>query len=209
MSDIGPRVIRQVVSGPVWIAPPSTPIRTLVKGKLINSSWMQVVNYDELGPGYLSAYGIIAGYFVIPGLNGKPDFDNGVRAHGSSDYLSIYSSNGFSHGCHRLPNHLAIRMYSFILRHRKMHVAGDQAMNFTRQFLFTEKVFEMRIPSRGYAYYLDPPLPVMVLEGNIMGTQKKPIIGYVPKPGVKYPGPPPPAPDSPEAKAGGGGGGEE
>ena len=138
MSDVGPRVIRQVVSGPVWIAPPSTPIRTLVKGKLINSSWMKVVNYDELGPGYLSAYGIIAGYFVIPGLNGKPDFDNGVRAHGSSDYLSIYSSNGFSHGCHRLPNHLAIRMYSFILRHRKMHVAGDQPMDFTRQFLFGE-----------------------------------------------------------------------
>jgi hypothetical protein len=209
MSDIGPRVIRQVVSGPVWIAPPSTPIRTLVKGKLINSSWMQVVNYDELGPGYLSAYGVIAGYFVIPGQNGRPDFDNGVRAHGSSDYLSIYSSNGFSHGCHRLPNHLAIRMYSFILRHRKMRVAGDQAMNFTRQFLQGESVFEMRLPSRGYAYYLDPPLPVNVLEGNIMGTQKKPIIGYVPKPGVKYPGPPPPAPDSPEAKAGGGGGGEE
>jgi hypothetical protein len=208
-SDVGPRVIRNVVSGPVWIAPASTPIRTLVKHKLVNGKWMRVVNYDELGPGFLSAYGLIAGYFVVPGQNGRPDFDNGVRAHGSSDYLSIYSSNGFSHGCHRLPNHLAIRMYSFILRHRKMHVAGDQAMNFTRQFLFTEKVFEMRIPSRGYAYYLDPPLPVMVLEGNIMGTQKKPIIGYVPKPGVKYPGPPPPAPDSPEAKAGGGGGGEE
>ena len=26
-----------------------------------------VVNYDELGPGYLSAYGLVAGYFVIPG----------------------------------------------------------------------------------------------------------------------------------------------
>jgi hypothetical protein len=54
-----------------------------------------------------------------------------------------------------------------------------------------------------------------VLEGNILGEQKTPIIGYVPKPGVVYPGPPPPAPDSPEAKAGGGaasapaGGGEE
>jgi hypothetical protein len=203
MSDIGPRVIRQVVSGPVWIAPASTPIRTLVKGKLINNAWMKVVNYDELGPGYLSAYGVIAGYFVIPGQNGRPDFDNGVRAHGSSDYLSIYSSNGFSHGCHRLPNHLAIRLYSFILRHRKMHVAGDQPMGFTRQFLFGEEVFEMRLPSRGYAYYLDPPLPVNVLEGQIQGNQKKPILGYVQKPGVKYPGPPPPAPDSPEAKAGG------
>jgi hypothetical protein len=204
MSDIGPRVIRQVVSGPVWIAPQSTPIRSLVKPKMINNAWMKVVNYDELGPGFLSAYGLIAGYFVIPGQNGRPDFDNGVRAHGSSDYLSIYSSNGFSHGCHRLPNHLAIRLYSFILRHRKMHVAGDQPMGFTRQFLFGESVFEMRLPSRGYAYYLDPPLPVNVLEGQIMGEQKKPIIGYVPKPGVKYPGPPPPAPDSPEAKAGGG-----
>ena len=77
---------------------------------------MSVVNYDELGPGYLSAYGLVAGYFVVPGQNGRNDFDNGVRAHGSSDYLSIYSANGFSHGCHRLPNHLAIRMYSFILR---------------------------------------------------------------------------------------------
>ena len=31
-SDVGPRVIRNVVSGPVWIAPASTPIRSLTKG---------------------------------------------------------------------------------------------------------------------------------------------------------------------------------
>ena len=209
MSDVGPRVIRQVVSGPVWIAPASTPIRTLVKHKAVNGKWMKVVNYDELGPGFLSAYGLIAGYFVVPGQNGRPDFDNGVRAHGSSDYLSIYSANGFSHGCHRLPNHLAIRMYSFILRHRNMRVVGDSPMGFQRQFLFDDMVYEMRIPSRGYVYQLDPPLPVNVLEGNILGDQKTPIIGYVPKPGVKYPGPPPPAPDSPEAKAGGDSGGDE
>lgn len=205
MSDVGPRVIRQVVSGPVWIPPTSTPVRTLVKGKTVNGGWMKVVNYDELGPGYLSAYGLVAGYFVVPGENGRPDFDNGVRAHGSSDYLSIYSANGFSHGCHRLPNHIAIRLYSFILRHRQKRVAGDQPLNFTRQFLQSETVYEIRIPSRGFIYYLDPPLPVEVLEGTIRGAQKKPIIGYVPKPNETYPGPPPPAPDSPEAKAGGGG----
>jgi hypothetical protein len=203
-SDVGPRVIRNVVSGPVWIAPASTPIRTLVKSKVVNGKWMKVVNYDELGPGFLSAYGLIAGYFVVPGQNGRPDFDNGVRAHGSSDYLSIYSSNGFSHGCHRLPNHLAIRMYSFILQHRHMRVLGDSPMGFQRQFLWQDTVYEMRIPSRGFIYQLDPPLPVNVLEGNIMGDQKTPVIGYVPKPGINYPGPPPPAPDSPEAKAGGG-----
>jgi hypothetical protein len=205
-SDVGPRVIRHVVSGPVWIAPASTPIRTLTKGKLVNGKWMGVVNYDELGPGYLSAYGVVAGYFVVPGQNGRNDFDNGVRAHGSSDYLSIYSANGYSHGCHRLPNHLAVRLYSFILHHRHMSVTGDQPMNFQRQFLWKNTAYEMRIPSRGYLYVLDPPLPVNVLEGNIMGDQKKPVTGYVFEPWNKYPpGPPPPAPDSAEAKAGGGG----
>lgn len=203
MSDVGPRVIRQIVSGPVWIAPPSTPIRTLVKQKIVNGGAVKVVNYDELGPGFMSAYGVVAGYFVIPGVNGRPDFDNGVRAHGSSDYLSIYSQHGFSHGCHRLPNHIAVRMYSFILGHRNKIIAGDQPLGFSRQFLHGETVYEMRIPSRGYAYYLDPPLPVNVLEGTIRGAQKTPIIGYVPKPNEVYPGPPPPAPDSPEAKAGG------
>ena len=63
----------------------------------------------------------------------------------------------------------------------------------------------MRIPSRGYIYELDPPLPVNVLEGEIKGEQKKPIIGYVPEPWAKYPpGPPPPAPEAADAKAGGG-----
>ncbi|MDB4991483.1 MAG: hypothetical protein JWN04_6661 [Myxococcaceae bacterium] len=205
-SDVGQRVIRQIVSGPVWIPPTSTPIRSLIKSKTVNSSWTKLVNYEELGPGYLSAYGLVAGYFVVPGQDGRPDWDNGVRAHGSSDYLSIYSANGFSHGCHRLPNHIAIRLYSFILGHRTRKVAGDQPLGFTRQFLQGETVYEMRIPSRGYAYYLDPPLPVNVLEGTVRGAQKKAIIGYVPKPNEQYPGPVPPAPDSPEAKAGGGGG---
>jgi len=205
MSDVGPRVIRQVVAGPVWIPPTSTPVRSLVKGKTVNGGWMKMVNYDELGPGYLSAYGLVAGYFVIPSDGTRPDADRGVRAHGSSDYLSIYSANGFSHGCHRLPNHIAIRMYSFILGHRTGHVNGDEPMNFTRQFLSGERVYEMRIPSRGYVYELDPPLPVEVLEGNIRGAQKKPILGYVPKPGVQYPGPPPGISDTPESRAGGGG----
>ncbi len=202
-SDVGPRVIRQVVSGPVWIAPESTPIRSLIKGKTVNGRRTAIVNYDELGPGYLSAYGLVAGYFVVPGQNGRPDWDNGVRAHGSSDYLSIYSANGYSHGCHRLPNHIAIRLYSFILGHRTKQVAGDQPLNFARQFLKGNTVYEIRIPSRGFMYVLDPPLPVNVLEGRIRGAQKTPILGYVPKPDTEYPpGPPPPVPNSPEAKAG-------
>jgi hypothetical protein len=202
-SDVGPRVIRNVVAGPVWIAPESTPIRTLVKTKTVNGLWQRVVNYDELGPGFLSAYGLIAGYLVVPGKPGKPDWDNGIRAHGSSEYLSMYSSEGYSHGCHRLPNHLAIRLYSFILRHRAMRILGDQPVNIARQFLLDNAVFEIRVPSRGYQYLLEPPLPVDVLEGEIKGTLKKPVLTYVPKPGVRYPGPPPAVPNSAEARAGG------
>jgi hypothetical protein len=210
-SDVGARVIRTIIAGPVWIAPESTPIRSLIKKKTVNGSWQRVVDYDDLGPGFLSAYGLVAGYFVVPGKDGRPDWDNGIRAHGSSDYLSIYSSEGYSHGCHRLPNHLAIRLYSFILRHRPMRVLGDQGMGFARQFLAGNDVFEIRLPSRGFSYQLDPPLPVLVLEGEIKGNTKTPPTTYIPKPGLTYPGPPPPVPNSPEARAESGAGarGEE
>jgi hypothetical protein len=202
-SDVGPRIMKQIVAGPVWIAPESTPIRGLVKTKPVRGHTEYVVNYDELGPGYLSAYGLVAGYFLIPGQNGRSDFDNGIRLHGSSEYLSMYSAVGYSHGCHRLPNHLAIRLYSFILRHRPMRIAGDKPMDFARQFLRNNDVFEIKLPSRGYYYYLDPPLPLEVLEGEIKGEVKTPILTYVPKPGIQYPGPPPPVPNSVEARAGG------
>jgi hypothetical protein len=209
-SDVGERVIKMVAAGPVWIAPASTPIRALVKPKTVANKRRLVVNYDELGPGYLSAYGLVAGYFVVPGVDGKRDFDNGIRAHGSAEYLSMYSPLGYSHGCHRLPNHLAIRLYSFVLRHRKMRPIGDMSLNKERQFLWKEEVFEIRLPSKGFGYVLDPPLPVEVLEGEIKGDVKEPVLGYVPKPGVIYPGPPPSLTgETPEERAGGGGGGEK
>ena len=204
-SDVGPRVIRQVMAGPVWIAPDSTPLRALVKRKVVNGRWQRLVNYSQLGPGHTSAYGVVAGYFVKPTKNGY--FDNQIRAHGSSEYLSMYSANGYSHGCHRLPNHLAVRVYSFILTHRNMRVMGDQPIdNYVRQFLYDGAVFEVRIPSRGYRYHLDPPLPVEVLEGDIKGEVEEPLLGYVPMPGREYPGPPPPLPGEEEDRAGGGAG---
>jgi hypothetical protein len=189
-SDTGARVIRKIVSGPVWIAPESTPIRSLLKSKKVQGRWQNIVNYDELGPGYLSAYGVVAGYFVIPGVGDAPDVDRGIRAHGSSDYLSIYSDR-YSHGCHRLPNHLAVRLYDFLLQHRHMIVKGDSPMDFSRQFLASDQVYDMRIPSRGFEFELDPPISVNVLEGTIRGTLQEPVEGYVPIPGKRYPPPPP------------------
>ena len=186
-SDVGDRVMRKVIAGPTWVAPESTPLKSLAKRRYVNGKKQGIVNYAEMGPGYLSAYGLVAGYFVIPGRKGRPDHDRGIRAHGSSDYMSIMSSQRFSHGCHRLMNHHAVRMYGFLLDHRPHVIAGDQVMNHTRQFLYDEEVFEIRIPSRGFQYTLDPPLPVSVLEGNIKGDTEDPIEGYVKMPGEVYP----------------------
>ncbi|MEE2788656.1 MAG: hypothetical protein VX589_15035 [Myxococcota bacterium] len=185
-SDVGKRIIRKVIAGPTWIAPPSTPLKSLVKRKWINGKAQNMINYDEMGPGYLSAYGLVAGYFVMPGRNGN-DVDRGIRAHGSSDYMSLLSSSRFSHGCHRLMNHHAVRLFGFILNHRHHTIAGDQVMDYHRQFLYRDQVYEMRVPSRGFQYTLDPPLPVDVLEGTIKGKAKKPLEGYFKIPGEPYP----------------------
>ncbi len=207
-SDVGPRVIRTITAGPVWVAPETTPLRTLVKQKRVNGTTQNVVNYDEIGPGFRSAYGLVVGYFVTPGEHGRADVDNGIRAHGSADYLSIGSSEGFSHGCHRLLNHNAVRLYSFILNHRPHKVLGDQPLSVERRFLYRDTVFDLRIPSRGFSFHLDPPLHVNVLLGRIRGERKAPFVEYVPKPGVVYPGPPPDvkkaAGQSPDDRAGGG-----
>lgn len=185
-SDVGDRVIRKIISGPTWVPPESTPLKSLAKRRWVNGKAQGIVNYEEMGPGYLSAYGLVAGYFVIPGRDGK-DQDRGIRAHGSSDYMSIRSSQRFSHGCHRLLNHLSVRLYGFILNHRPHTVGGDQKMNAQRQFYYNEQVYQMRMPSRGFAYFLDPPIPVTVLEGNIKGKRKTPYEDYVKIPGETYP----------------------
>ena len=70
---MGARVIRQIVArARSGSRPPrrrsarwSSPRPSAGKRRL-------VVNYDELGPGYLSAYGLVAGYFVVPGDERPP-----------------------------------------------------------------------------------------------------------------------------------------
>jgi hypothetical protein len=177
----------------------------MVKQKKVNGMFVNVTNYDETGPGYLSAYGLVAAIHeqVIKGPNGTTYFDNGIRTHGSFDYMSLRGR--FSHGCHRLYNNLALRLFSFVLQHRRAHTLGSIALGFRRDFWWKGEAYEMRLPSRGFYYELDPPLPVEVLEGRIMGDRQKPLSGYLRKPGVVYAtAKPPPASDSPESRAGGG-----
>jgi hypothetical protein len=185
-SDVGPRVWHHIVAAPVWIPPSSSPLASFVKDKRVNGIYARVTNYDETGPGYLSAYGLAAAIHeeMRRGPQGPTFFDNGIRTHGSFDYMSLRGR--FSHGCHRLYNQQAMRLFSFVLAHRKMRVVGSIPLGFRRVFYAQGEVFEMRLPSRGFYYEIDPPLPVDVLEGTVKGTLRKAIAGYVPKPGVKY-----------------------
>jgi hypothetical protein len=205
-SDVGPHVWRHLVAAPVWIPPPASPLGSMVKEKKVNGAFVKVTNYDETGPGYLSAYGLAAAIHVQmhKGTSGYTYFDNGIRTHGSFDYTSLRGR--FSHGCHRLYNHQAMRLFSFVLAHHSARTLGSIALGFRRTFWWKGEVFEMRLPSRGFYYELDPPLPVETLEGRIRGIRGKPFLGYMRKPGVKYSSDRPPSPsiaDSPESKAGG------
>ena len=204
-SDVGPHVWRHIVAAPVWIPPPSSPLGSMVKEKKVNGTFVKVTNYDEVGPGYLSAYGLAAAIHVEmhKGGSGYTYFDNGIRTHGSFDYTSLRGR--FSHGCHRLYNNQAVRMFSFVLAHRHAKTLGSITLGFRRTFWSKGEVYEMRLPSRGFYYELDPPLPVETLEGRIKGARQKPFAGYLRKPGVKYSSDRVPSSfsDSPESKAGG------
>jgi len=176
----------------------------MVKEKRVGGTYARVTNYDETGPGFLSAYGMVAAIHeeMRKGPDGVRYFDNGIRTHGSLDYPSLRGR--FSHGCHRLYNVSAMRLFSFVLAHRRWHANGPVAAGYRRAFYSRGEVFEMRLPTRGFYRELDPPIPVDVLEGRIKGTLPKPIAGYVPKPGVTYASRrPPTASDAPDDKAGG------
>ena len=202
-SDVGARVWRHIVAAPVWLPPTSAPLAAMVKTKYVAGAYPHVVNYDETGPGYLSAYGLVAGIHEQMRRRGETFtyYDNGIRTHGSFDYLSLRGR--FSHGCHRLYNNLAVRMFSFVLGHRRIKVLGPMALGFRRTFYYDGEVYDMRLPTRGFYFQLDPPLPVETLKGDIKGKLQQPISGYEPKPGVKYGSQPPKAGGGPDSKAGG------
>jgi hypothetical protein len=187
-SDVGPRVWRDIVAGPVWLPPDTTPARDLIKEVTYRGQKIKVPNYDEFGPWYASAYGLVAAFHVrrAERASGRVDyFDNGIRTHGSVDYNSILRR--FSHGCHRLYNHLAIRLFDFVLHHCPFNREGKVPAGYGHTVtLDDEETYNITLNSKGYKYELRNPLPINVLTGRIRGKQKTPIEHYMPKPGVEY-----------------------
>ncbi len=194
-SDVGPRVWRDIVAAPVWIPPESTPPSALVTKTKIDGKWRWRVKRDEIGPSYLSAYGLVAAYHLQKIGEGRAALwrDNGIRTHGSVAYMSIFG--GFSHGCHRLHNHLAVRLFSFILRHSNFRRRGQIPLRYGRTFSYRGQSYKILLHTRGYYYTLTHPVEVVVKEGRIRGKVKEPIERYMRVPGEKY------DPEDPNLKA--------
>ncbi len=170
-SDVGRRVWRDLYAAPVWYPPRSTPDRDLVK-YLWNGKWR--LKREIMGPGPRSAYGMVmlVHHQEIPlGRKRVRLDDNGIRVHGSSSVTSI--AHGTSHGCHRLFNHLAVRLGGFLLAHRAHERKGEDLQPFRRVVNYRGR-FEARLESRGFLYQLTPPVPVDVLPGRIRSARKVP-----------------------------------
>ena len=182
-SDVGPRIWKEIVASPVWIPPDGTPTKDLLTRKTLDrdKGTATVVNTDVMGPGFQSAYGLV---LAIHHRGGGKLYDNGIRTHGSVDYTSI--ARRYSHGCHRLVNSRAVRLFDFILRRRPFERVGNQPMVLRKRFTHEDKEYEYLLDTRGYYYELKQPVPVLVTAGTIKGMRKHPIESYVQKPGVDY-----------------------
>jgi hypothetical protein len=178
-SPTGPRIWHQIVSAPVWMPPESTPARDLL-GRTARGF---AVNYHETGPSYASAYGLVAAYHRMfdEGADGtfRHRGDEGIRTHGSVDYMSIMRRH--SHGCHRLHNHIAVRLMSWVLAHRPHRRVGHQQVAFRRSIQHEGRTYEMAIDRGGYVFDLERPIVVEVLEGRIRGERATPIEEPMPR----------------------------
>lgn len=186
-SDVGPRIWKDIFAAPVWIPPKSSPPSGLLRSyRNKDGRWITRVNREEIGPSYLSAYGLVAAHHIRNRSDSGKSiwFDNGIRTHGSMDYMSIMRRH--SHGCHRLHNHLAVRLFSFILMHSDHKRKGQTKLIYTRSFNHKNKDYKIKLDTRGYQFSLTKPIEVEVIRGRVLGKLKQPFKGYLPKPGVEY-----------------------
>ena len=184
-SEFGEVVWEEIVSAPVWLPPSTTPPRDLLKRrerrKPGETKWEP--NYHETGPSYASAYGLVAAYHrpFARRADGsvRVTGDEGIRSHGSVDYMSIMRRH--SHGCHRLHNHIAVRLFSFVVNHRPHQRQGHAPASFYMGLEYEGEKHAISIKQGGYVFKLDKPIFVMVEEGRIRGSVERPVTTLIPK----------------------------
>ena len=179
-SPVGRFYWRDLVAAPAWFPPPTTPDRELVRRRA-DGAWS--ADDDAVGPGYRSAYGLVAllHHRAVAVGGGEALSDVDIRTHGSGNYRSIL--RGSSHGCHRLFNHLAIRLGSFILVHENHVRHGLRDEGYSRVVGWKGHALRLRADNRGYRYELVPPTPVDVLPGRTVRSKPAATIARPPAPG--------------------------
>lgn len=188
-SPVGRWYWRDLVSAPAWFPPPTTPDRELMR-RGPDGRWAP--DEDGVGPGYRSAYGLVALFHhrAITTSGGGTEYaDIQIRTHGSASYRSIL--RGSSHGCHRLFNHLAIRLGTFVLASTEHTRQGLIDERYGRVLRWKGRTFKLRAESRGYRYELVSPIPVDVLPGRNVRSKTIPLV----------PAPATPATPQPQAQA--------
>jgi len=182
-SPPGERIWRDLIVSPAWLPPRATPDDELVRRDPRTGRW--VPNHSLFGPSYRSAYGLAmlvhhrrAGDAAAGSVADEDLIDEGIRTHGSVSYQSIVG--GTSHGCHRLFNHLAVRLAGFLLRHRPHERHGSMSVRYERAVRRAGRDVRFRMSTRGVRFELTPPVPVEVLEGRIRGNRQTPYPGFYP-----------------------------
>jgi hypothetical protein len=182
-SPVGKRVWSRISAAPIWVPPESTPPRVMLTKRRKRGEEFFEVDYHTTGPSYASAYGLVAAYhrkyYRSPDGKIQVGGDEGIRTHGSVDYMSIMRRH--SHGCHRMHNHIAVRLMSFVLEHRPHTRYGQQPMVYRREFEFEEELYLMEFDKGGYNFVLAEPLFIEVLPGRVRGQVKAPIEVALPR----------------------------
>lgn len=183
----GAGILREILAAPSWIPPESTPPAEILTTASTLGREVTVPDQNLIGPWFTSAYGPAAGVYLrqteAPGES--PSFaDEGIRIHGSYDYTSVAKRN--THGCHRLYNYAALRLYDFILRRSPYRCLGEKAVREVRRFEHDGTDYKFEVNTEGTVFQLEKPIPVKTLDGRILGNAKSPIPFYMQKPGVRY-----------------------
>ena len=166
-SATGDAIWPEILAGPTWHPAPGLPTRRL----LIKRGDVWEPKTEVIGPGYRAAYGLVAiVHQQIMGADerGEPQLmDLRIRTHGTPAYRSV--KRGESSGCHRLHNHLALRLAGFLVRHHAHVRQGLVPEDYVRPLEYKGQEVALESDNKGYGFALVPPIPVTVLDGNVRG----------------------------------------
>ena len=167
----------EILSAPTWHPASGLPTRRLLVKR--GDGWAPKT--EVIGPGYRAAYGLVAiTHLQIEGRDeqGQPQLmDHLIRTHGTPAYRSV--KRGESSGCHRLHNHLLLRLAGFVVRHHSNIRDGLVPEDYVRHLQYKGQEVDLKDDNKGYRFRLTPPIPVTVLDGDIRGNAKA-VKGLVP-----------------------------